>query len=308
MARLALLTVLVLLAAATPAAATFPGRNGPIAYFGGGSNAAEDGGDRIGQLYVKRPFASNGHALLECRSPGGDPNPPGCAVSSFYSPTYSPDGSQIVFDAGAQLAVVDADGANLRLLPAVTGDDSDPAFAPDGRRIVFTGMSDEGGAAVYVRPVSGGPARLLVSDAAEPVLSSRNRLAFVRDGAVWVGGPAGAHAHRVTAGGSPDWSPGGGRLVIVRALRIRYPGGWLAGGLFTVRPSGRGLARLGNVKDGALPVWSPDGRWVAYDRIERGVFVRRVARHAKPHIVAATQYGETGSTASLNPGWRPLPR
>jgi Tol biopolymer transport system component len=306
MARLAILvTALAMLAAASPAGATFPGRNGAIAYFGSGSQSTEDGGDRLTALVVKRPFASEGHALLECLSPGGDPDPPGCAVSSFYTPSYSPDGSRIVFDAGEQLALVDADGANLELLPAASANDNDPAFAPDGRRIVFSGANDRGTADVHVRSVAGGPARLIVRDASEPVLSSRNRLAYVHDGAVWVAGRAGAHPRRVIAGGSPDWSPGGGRLVIVRALRTRYLSSWLTGRLFTVRPNGQGLSRLGNVKDASVPVWSPDGRWIAYDRDEGGVFVRRVARHAQPHIVAATQYGETGSAQALNPGWRP---
>jgi Tol biopolymer transport system component len=42
-----------------------------------------------------------------------------------------------VFDAGTRLALVDADGGNLTLLPAQTPDDGDPTFAPDGRRIAF---------------------------------------------------------------------------------------------------------------------------------------------------------------------------
>jgi Tol biopolymer transport system component len=307
MARLALLTTLALFALASPAAATFPGRNGPIAYYGSGSDATEDGGDSSSGLVVKRPRASQGRSLIECEMPGGVLDPAACEVWIFRSPTYSPDGSRIAFDSGERLAVIDADGASLEVLSAATTDDSDPAFTPNGRAIVFTGRDEHGARNVYIRSADGGPARLLVRNAREPVLSSRGRLAFVRDGVVYVADADGSDLHRVVTGWSPDWSPGGGRLVIVRVLRTRYVG-LLAGGLFTVRPSGQGLSRLGNVKDAAHPVWSPDGRWIAYDRVDTGVHIRRVARHAKPHEVAPSEYGESGSVQSLNPGWRPLPR
>jgi Tol biopolymer transport system component len=49
-----------------------------------------------------------------------------------------------VFDGGERIAIIDADGSDLTLLPAVTESDGDPAFSPDGRRIVFTGTGDAG--------------------------------------------------------------------------------------------------------------------------------------------------------------------
>jgi Tol biopolymer transport system component len=305
MARLALVIALVMLVTASPAAATFPGRNGPIAYFLGASSATEDGGDSSANLVVQRPSADNERVLLSCATPGDAVEPPPCPVSGFYSPTYSPDGDRIVFDAGKQLAVVGAGGRNLQVLSAATTEDRDPAFTPNGKRIVFTGRDEHGVRNVYVRSAGGGPAHLLVRDAREPVMSTQGRLAFVRDGVVYVADADGSHPHRVVTGLSPDWSPGGGRLVIVRVLRPQFAG-FLSGGLFTVRPDGSGLSRIGNVKDASHPVWSPDGGWIAYDRLDDGVFFRRVARHSRAHTLSASQYGETGSTNSFNPGWRPL--
>jgi dipeptidyl aminopeptidase/acylaminoacyl peptidase len=310
MTRLALLiALLVTLVAAAPAAATFPGRNGPIAYYGTSSEATEDGGDAHTTLYVKRAAsAGEKHALVDCFAPGGDFAVASCAVKAFHSPTYSPDGSRIAFDAGTQLAVVDADGANLRLLPAATTDDGDPAFTPNGRRIVFSGLDAQGAHGVYVRSVEGGPARLLVRNAAEPVLSSRNRLAFVRDRVVFVAAADGTHAYRVAVGGSPDWAPGGGRLVFVRPRGRQFLPNLTLGALFLVRADGSGLTRFSNVKDATLPVWSPNGRWIAYNKLEIGIAVRKVARGAKPHTIARTEVGDSGSTSAQDPGWRPLAR
>jgi Tol biopolymer transport system component len=57
------------------------------------------------------------------------------------NPDWSPDGRRLAFewalpdDAGAQLAFVDADGSNLRVLPATRPGcaDANPAFTADGR-------------------------------------------------------------------------------------------------------------------------------------------------------------------------------
>jgi hypothetical protein len=53
-------------------------------------------------------------------------------------PSLSPDGSLIAFrcdyDGNSDICVIDADGANLRNLTANSREDeSEPAFAPDGR-------------------------------------------------------------------------------------------------------------------------------------------------------------------------------
>jgi Tol biopolymer transport system component len=291
----------------SPAAATFPGRNGPIAYSEYGANATEDGADATTGLAVQRSSRSQERRLLECFAPGGDFEAAGCTISGFSSPSYSPDGSKIVFDAGERLAVVDADGSHLQLFQPASADDDAPAFSANGRRIVFTGHDAHGVPSVYERLVDGAPARLLVPNASEPVVSSRKRLAFVRDGAVYVADREGVHARRVSAGAWPDWSPGGGRLVIVRPVRPLAPQAFVLGALYTVRADGSHLRRVGKVRDAWAPAWSPDGRLIAYNREEDGIFIRSLAR-GKPHVFAESQYGETGTTSATTPGWRPLPR
>jgi hypothetical protein len=78
--------------------------------------------------------------------------------------------------------------------------------------------------------------------------------------------------------------------------------------MYVVGAHGRGLRRLGRVSDASGPVWSPDGRWVAYNRFDAGIFAKRLGSSAPAREVAITQVsGESGSVASFGPTWRPRP-
>lgn len=301
--RLVLIGLLLLLAllAAGPARATFPGANGRIAFA---EAFTGDPGTPTSALSIAAPSRDadvprRSRQLLFC-----DPSAPrGCTFNNVFSPSYSPDGRHIVFDGGERIAIIDADGSDLTLLPAVTESDRDPAFSPDGRRIVFTGMGDPGRTDLYVRRVDGrGAARLVVENADRPVWSSRGALAWVRDRKVYVSAADGARKRLVTAGIDPDWSPSGRRLVLVRP-----PGPLRIDGRFhVIRPSGRGLRRVRS-PIGAHPVWSPDGRALAFDTPVRGVFVKTLGRRGL-RIVAENQAGDSGSHNAFEPAWRPLPR
>jgi Tol biopolymer transport system component len=76
--------------------------------------------------------------------------------------------------------------------------------------------------------------------------------------------------------------------------------------LYTVAASGRDLRRVGRSKNTSHPVWSPDGRWLAYYGFDLGVHVKRVGSSAQAKEIAPTQIsGESGSVASFDPAWRP---
>ena len=295
-----LAALVALLVAAVPAHATFPGRNGGIAYAQLTTSGDLDPmiTERARLLVALPPFGSERRrTLVDCG--------PDCPGTSYRSPSYSPDGERIVFDAGARLAVIDADGGEVALLPATTTDDGDPCFSDDGKRITFTGVNDRGGTDLYTHRLEGGGARLIIRDAAEPAWSSRGRLAYVRSGNVYSARPNGGDRRWVTSGVSPDWSPNGRRLALVRPLpALTFDGP--TGRMYTVAPSGRELRRVGRRTDVSHPVWSPDGRWLAYDGFDLGIYVKRLGSGAAPREVAPTQFsGESGSISSFSPAWRP---
>lgn len=304
-----LAVVVALVVAAAPAQATFPGRNGGIAYAqhttSGGLDPLFTEHSRL--VVALPPFGSDRQRrLLDCEISDGAPSSGDCNTGTSYrSPSYSPDGKRIVFDAGARLAIIDADGGDAVLLPAATADDGDPCFSHDGKRIAFAGVNDRGGTDLYTRRLAGGAADLIIHDAGEPAWSSRGRLAYVRSGNVYSARPNGGDRRWVTSGVSPDWSPNGRRLALVRPLpRLTFDGP--TGRMYTVAASGRDLRRVGRRTDVSHPVWSPDGRWVAYDGFDLGVYVKRLGSGAAPREVAPTQFsGESGSVSSFSPAWRP---
>jgi Tol biopolymer transport system component len=295
------------MASAPAANATFPGRNGGIAFSqrtGSGDSAPQIVEHR--RLAVAIPGRDQPRILLDCELTDGVPSGGNCAAREHQSPSYSPDGSRIIFDAGERLALVNADGGGLTFLPQTTADDGDPVFSADGRRIAFTGSNDRGTTDLYVRRLDGGAARLIINDAGAPAWSSRGVIAYVRSGNIYVARPGGGHRRFVTSGVLPDWSPNGRRLLLVRPLaRLVFDDP--IGRMYVVLPSGRALRRVGAPDGASHSVWSPDGRSIAWDGFDLGVFAKRLGSSRPAREVAPTQIsGESGFVASSDPAWRPL--
>ena len=130
---------------APTAQAAFPGRNGAIAFAqrtATGDSATPS--VEHTRLAVRAFRGGDARILVDCELTDGAPSGGDCSGTNYHSPSYSADGNRIVFDAGERIGLIGAGGAGLSLLSAVTGDDGDPAFAPGGGRIVFTGDEQRG--------------------------------------------------------------------------------------------------------------------------------------------------------------------
>lgn len=198
----------------------------------------------------------------------------------YRDPSFSPDGESVLFETNPArdpdgprvpeslpargppvLALVGADersgGSRLEPLPALTEADRDPAWSPDGGRIVFSGEV-EGNRDLYVVDRDGSGLRRLTSHPKverEPAWSARGEIAFVRGRVLYRIRPDGTGLERLNRRGRvPDWSPNGRRLVYTHKRRV-----------FTLRRDGRVRRRLTR-RGGLYPAWSPSGRRIAFRR------------------------------------------
>lgn len=203
------------------------------------------GGSCPVELYVMRADGTRIRRLTE-RDP--DPVMPSTCYGRL---AWSPDGRRIVFTktgggGWAVIWVMNIDGSGARQLTHRDenddGDDTDPAWSPDGSTIAF----------------SRGPATA-------PTL--------------WLMDADGTNQHQLDiaspgcgGGQEPDWSPEGEWIAFARSC-ARSVGGkkkyW--SDIWLIRPDGTDLRRLTDARASSdtnkSPAWSPDGKRIVFESL-----------------------------------------
>jgi len=264
-----------MVAAPAPAGASFPGRNGLIAF------QADTGGGN--QIYTVR---RNGHGLRQVThvqpAAGTDPG-----ASGATTPDWSPNGRWIAFSLNeCTIALIHPDGSGMRTIASQTpgGCETDPAFTPDGSHLVFERfdptLEDD---AVWIMRLNGGERRRVGSGPGggftPEVSPDGHTVTFLSETpdhltAIFAVGIQGGPVRQVTPtlwgiAFKHDWAPDGSRLVVTdnadnpdRPVNVA-----------TIRPDGTGLRYLTDLRTrdqrAYVGGYSPDGRWIAF-RLERG--------------------------------------
>jgi Tol biopolymer transport system component len=180
-------------------------------------------------------LASNrggGFGIYQIRSAVADTLQPVLADSfGNIQPALSPDRTRIAFSsnrAGSyDLYLMDADGSNPRRLTTDPGNEGEPAWTPDGSRIVYTATPKGGQPQLYVLRPDGNPPRPLTAgpggNHSATVSADGRTLAFVstRDGnqEIYLMPAEGGEARRLTRTDQresyPRFLPSGDLILVV---------------------------------------------------------------------------------------------
>ena len=241
---------------------------------------------RNGKIYYGLAYLNNNDA----RNGFYEVNPDGSnlrrlSTSSLgRSVTWSPNGDVVAYfikedhsssmDLGDSIYVSGLDGSNKRRIAtrAAFNDNTRLSWSPDGTRVLFSTTNGEfSGSASRFLSIANADGSGQTSLPNSPTRVNDpdwspdgDRVAFARDGEIWVVNLNGTELKRIAARlnfgdvySRPRWSPDGSQILFSKGTTNDNQA-------MLVKPDGTGLTRALNVPRSINASWSPDGKKILY--------------------------------------------
>jgi dipeptidyl aminopeptidase/acylaminoacyl peptidase len=290
----------VLLLTSAPAAASFPGRNGAIAF--------QD--NNRGGVFTVEPDGSHLRRLTD----------------EGYEPSWSPNGRRIVYSMtsrrDSEIAIMHADGSHRQVITDDRASQWDPAWSPNGKWIAYRqGAAREDDGTLFTMRADGTQRLRLGAngqypDWSVPLPASGSTPAARRGRIAFTGLPTAPCSHGLVnfaidpdgthramlftcdTAFQPSWSPDGSRLAFgAYAPLVR------SADIFVGDPITGATSRVTD-RDGydVAPAWSPDGSEIVFEADDPGGGLELV----DPAVpFAETEIPHTSGMHAARPDWGP---